>query len=294
MQGKRAAGPVSNSDRRSLQRQLRPGSTALVTTGRGADSTASRSRQPQPVRISFDEAKGGSIFGIGTSVMSWVVVLGGILLAVVGVVNASLPLSGEQNEQPSVAEDVLNKQIAQLKAELDKERAEKTELIDQIAAVKASPPSPQPAAPAVQTAVQTSTAQLQSDAEDDPSLPQPMAPSVELMLSDIPVSSVPVSSEAAGANPPVYGIHLASFADRTMAERGWLLLQRNHSAALGELKPRVDETKDEHGNPVFVLIAGPFDTETAAAAHCKKISAQVVFCKPRPYNGSEVAAAVQQ
>ncbi len=79
-----------------------------------------------------------------------------------------------------------------------------------------------------------------------------------------------------------------------MAERGWLLLQRNHSAALGELKPRVDETKDEHGNPVFVLIAGPFDTETAAAAHCKKISAQVVFCKPRPYNGSEVAAAVQQ
>jgi hypothetical protein len=246
------------------------------------------------VRISFDEAKGGSIFGIGTSVMSWVVVLGGILLAVVGVVNASLPLSGEQNEQPSVAEDVLNKQIAQLKAELDKERAEKTELIDQIAAAKTSPPSPQPAAPAVQTAVQTSTAQLQSDAEDDPSLPQPMAPSVELMLSDIPVSSVPVSSEAAGANPPVYGIHLASFADRTMAERGWLLLQRNHSAALGELKPRVDETKDEHGNPVFVLIAGPFDTETAAAAHCKKISAQVVFCKPRPYNGSEVAAAVQQ
>jgi SPOR domain len=293
VQGKRAAGPVSNSDRRSLQRQLRPGSTALATTGRGADSTASRSRQPQPVRISFDEAKGGSIFGIGTSVMSWVVVLGGILLAVVGVVNASLPLSGEQNEQPSVAEDVLNKQIAQLKAELDKERAEKTELIDQIAVVKASPP-PQPAAPAVQTVVQTTTAQLQSDAEDDPSLPQPMAPSVELMLSDIPVSSVPVSSEAAGANPPVYGIHLASFADRTMAERGWLLLQRNHSAALGELKPRVDETKDEHGNPVFVLIAGPFDTETAAAAHCKKISAQVVFCKPRPYNGSEVAAAVQQ
>jgi hypothetical protein len=243
------------------------------------------------VRISFDEAKGGSIFGIGTSVMSWVVVLGGILLAVVGVVNASLPLSGEQDEQTSVAEDVLNKQIAQLKAELDKERAEKTELIDQIAAVKTS--SPQPAAPAVQTAVQTSTA-LQSDDEDDPSLPQPMAPSVELMLSDVPVSSVPVSAEATGANPAVYGIHLASFADRTMAERGWLLLQRNHSAALGELKPRVDETKDEHGNPVFVLVAGPFDTETAAAAHCKKISAQVVFCKPRPYSGSEVAAAVQQ
>ena len=291
MQGKRAAGPVSNSDRRSLQRQLRPGSTALATTGRATDSTA-RSRQPQPVRISFDEAKGGAIFGIGTSVMSWVVVLGGILLAVVGVVNASLPLSGGRDERPSVAEDVLNKQIVQLKAELDKERAEKTELIDQIAAVKTSPK--QPAAPAVQTAVQTSTAQLQSDAEDDPSLPQPMAPSVELMLSDIPVSSVPVSSEAAGANPPVYGIHLASFADRTMAERGWLLLQRNHSAALGELKPRVDETKDEHGNPVFVLVAGPFDTEAAAASHCKKISAQVVFCKPRPYNGSEVAAAVQQ
>jgi hypothetical protein len=98
----------------------------------------------------------------------------------------------------------------------------------------------------------------------------------------------------AAAKTSAYGIHLASFADRTMAERGWLLLQRNHSSALGQLKPRIDEAKDDKGNSIFLLLAGPFDTEELATAHCKKINTQVVFCKPRPFIGSEFAAAIAQ
>jgi hypothetical protein len=119
-----------------------------------------------------------------------------------------------------------------------------------------------------------------------------MAPSAELLLSDVPVSAVPVDTASGASTANGFGIHLASFADRTMAERGWELLQRNHPSALGQLKPRVEEAKDDKGNPVFLLIAGPFDSEEKAAAHCRKINTQVVFCKPRPYIGSEITAAL--
>jgi hypothetical protein len=242
--------------------------------------------------------------------------MGGMLLAVAGVVHASWPPSPEDQGAaavPSIAQEVLDKQIAQLKAELDQERAEKTELLANMAAVaKAPAPEPQPPSPAVQKVTQTvpeegdagpaQVAELQvpqapadqaRNEEEESSLPQPMAPSVELLLSDVPISAVPVDNASAGA-PQAFGIHLASFADRTMAERGWELLQRNHSSALGQLKPRIEEAKDDKGNAVFLLIAGPFDTEELAAAHCRKINTQVVFCKPRPYTGSEIAAALPQ
>jgi hypothetical protein len=240
--------------------------------------------------------------------------MGGMLLAVAGVVHASWPSPEEiGSASVSISEDVLNKQIAQLKAELDRERAEKTELIETMAtAVKSPAPEPQPAAvqkvtQAVSEESQAVPAQAQvaelqvpeSPAaepadEEESSLPQPMAPSVELMLSDVPVSAVPVDSASGASAAQGFGIHLASFGDRTMAERGWELLQRNHPTALGKLKPRVEEAKDDKGNGVFLLIAGPFESEELAAAHCRKINTQVVFCKPRPYNGSDITAALPQ
>jgi hypothetical protein len=239
------------------------------------------------------------------------ILLGGILLAIVGVVQASWS-SAEQREgapAPSISEDVLNRQIAQLRAELDKERAEKSELIDKIATAEAqamearavqapSLPEPQAAEPpsaTIQTVMQSNPApEPEETSEEDDSLPAPMAPSVELMLSDTPLAAVPVGSEKPAPSSGAYGIHLASFADRTMAERGWQLLQRNHMAVLGQLKPRINEATDDKGNAVYLLIAGPFETEELAAAHCKKINTQVVFCKPRDFSGTDVTAAAQQ
>jgi hypothetical protein len=216
-----------------------------------------------------------------------------MLLAIVGVVHASWPSAEDPKAQPTVAEAALNKQIAQLRAELDRERAEKSELADKLAAAKvpAPQPEPEPVSFPEKSPPQTTPPPMKLAAADESSLPEPMAPSVELMLSDSPLNAVPIESSVSGSASASFGIHLASFADRTMAERGWVLLQRNHPAALGQLRPRVDQAQDDKGNAVFLLIAGPFDTEELAAAHCGKINTQVVFCKPRPFTGAELTAA---
>ena len=303
MQRDRPAEPRINDRRRGFLRLKGP--SAIDPRPKTPETLPStRVRQQRPHQIPLEEPRTTGPFGNGTSAFSWVILMGGMLLAVGGVVHASWPLPKDQvAASPSIAQDVLNKQIAQLKAELDKERAEKTELIENIAAGANAPepaPEPQPVSPAVQRVTQPVVAaneapaqaqvaelevpvapQDQSAEEEESSLPQPMAPSVELMLSDVPISAVPVDSASAAA-PKAFGIHLASFADRTMAERGWALLQRTHSSALGQLKPRIEETKDDNGNAVFLLIAGPFDSNELAAAHCRKINTQVVFCKPRP------------
>ncbi|HEY7749206.1 MAG TPA: SPOR domain-containing protein [Aestuariivirgaceae bacterium] len=232
------------------------------------------------MRIPLDDPKGDGTLGFGTSAFSWLVVIGGVLLAVVGVVQAARGSGDEQAGGGSVAESVLNQQIDQLKAELDKERAEKTELIDKMAAAEGPAQKP---APSIEANTQTAVAAMPVP-QEGPSLPEAMAPSAELMLSGIPVGS-----DEPDAKVSSFGIHLASFADRTMAERGWNLLKRNHPGALGKLTPRIDEAKDENGNSVFLLVAGPFESEALAAAHCKKINTQVVFCKPRAFRGSEVA-----
>ena len=307
------------NDRRRGFLRLKGPSSAVARPKSPETLPSTRVRQQRPHQIPLEEPKTTGPFGSGTSAFSWVILMGGMLLAVGGVVHASWPPpKGQGASSQSIAQDVLNKQIAQLKAELDKERAEKTELIENISAGANSPapapepqPQPQPVSPAVQkvtqpvaeagdAVTQAQVAELevpqasQDAAEEESSLPQPMAPSVELMLSDVPISTVPVETSSGPAAPKAFGIHLASFADRTMAERGWALLQRNHSSALGQLKPRIEETKDNNGNAVYLLVAGPFESEELAAAHCRKINAQVVFCKPRPYNGSEITAALPQ
>jgi SPOR domain len=290
VQGGRLFGPDASDGRRSHQRQLRTLPAQPSHTSEPVPSP--RSRQSRPVRISFEDPKADSALGFRTSTMSWAILLGGMLLAVAGVVQASWLSAEDGTPRSSVAEAVLHKQIAQLKAELDKERAERTEVTEKVAAVKKPAPAPAPAP--VQTVTQTASITQSMATTENSALPEPMAPSVELLLSDVPLNSVPVNSELAAAKTSAYGIHLASFADRTMAERGWLLLQRNHSSALGQLKPRIDEAKDDKGNSIFLLLAGPFDTEELATAHCKKINTQVVFCKPRPFNGSEFVAAIAQ
>jgi hypothetical protein len=299
VQGKNSAHFGAHGGRQGFLR-LRAPAPNSPPSGRHYNSVpAPRLRQQRPAPSALEEElKTSGRFDAGVSTVSWVILLGGLLLAIGGVVHASWP-SGERSPAgTSIAEGVLTKQIAQLKAELDRERAEKAELMAS-AAMNAPAPASPAAAASVQTAVQTvvpAEAQSEPDqgqaGEPESSLPEPMAPSVELLLSDLPVSSVPVESDGPGAAPAAYGIHLASFADRTMAERGWQLLQRNHPSALGSLKPRIEEAQDDKGTPVFLLIAGPFKTEELAAAHCKKINTQVVFCKPRPFVGSELAVAI--
>jgi SPOR domain len=315
VQRDRSAEPRINDRRRGFLRLKGPSTTA--TRAKNTETLpSSRVRQQRPHQIPLEEPRTTGPFHSGTSAFSWVILMGGMLLAVAGVVHASWPSPESQNSaSASISEDVLNKQIAELKAELDRERAEKTELIENIATT-AKPPAPEPQSvlPAVQKVTQAvakernaapaqaQVAELQvpespadkTADEEESSLPQPMAPSVELMLSDVPVSAVPVETSSGASAPQGFGIHLASFADRTMAERGWELLQRNHPSALGQLKPRVEEAKDDKGNTVFLLIAGPFESEELAAAHCRKINTQVVFCKPRPFNGREITAALPQ
>lgn len=313
MQRDRSAEPRINDRRRGFLRLKGP-SSAIARPKSPETLPSARVRPQRSHQIPLEEPKTTGPFGSGTSAFSWVILMGGMLLAVGGVVHASWPSPKDQGVgSQSIAQDVLNKQIAQLKAELDKERAEKTELIENISASANSPaPEPQPIRPAVQKVTQPAAAAGEAPAqaqvaelevpqapqdmeeEDESSLPQPMAPSVELMLSDVPISTVPVETPSGAAAPKAFGIHLASFADRTMAERGWALLQRNHSSALGQLKPRIVETNDNNGNAVYLLVAGPFESEELAAVHCRKIDTQVVFCKPRPYNGSEITAALPQ
>ncbi len=301
MQGKKSAQSGANGGRQGLLR-LRTSAPHSAPSGRHYNSLpAPRLRQQRaPQSALEEELKTSDRFDAGVSTVSWLILLGGMLLAIGGAVHASWPSAEQGHEATSIAEGVLTKQIAQLKAELDKERAEKAELMAGAAALKAPDPAAPSPAPSVQTAAQTViSAEAPSQpgptqaGEEDSSLPAPMAPSVELLLSDLPINSVPVESGSPAA-AAAYGIHLASFADRTMAERGWQLLQRNHPGALGTLKPRIEEAQDDKGSPVFLLIAGPFNTEELATAHCKKINTQVVFCKPRPFVGSDLAAAVPQ
>jgi hypothetical protein len=326
----RSAGPDGFiSDRRALTGPARQALTPYKRES-GAGGTT-RHRPANPESVISEHPKWDTARSVRASKLARGVLMGGMLLAVVGVVQAAW-MPEEKDLSPSVAQETLAKQIDQLKAELDQERAEKSELLEKLATAESAesapaetaaidtPPEPNSTEPAgaeapaistpVQGKVQQASAELPTPAGKGSSekaeppgnlpqpvaptaepgnLPQPMAPSAELLLTAVPVEAGETTAEG-GA----YGIHLASFADRTMAERGWALLQRNHPAALSELKPRIDEAKDESGKPVFLLIAGPFDTEALAAAHCRKFTTQVVFCKPRPFSGSEFVSAVAQ
>jgi hypothetical protein len=331
----RSAGPDGFSDRRAITGPTRQALTPYKReTGTGG---LARQRPANPESTISEDPKWDSSRSTRASRLARGVLMGGMLLAVVGVVQAAW-MPEERNLSPSVAQETLAKQIDQLKAELDQERAEKSELLEKLATAEepaesappepatiSTPPEPtdiepvaenpdvpaavSPAAAPAQVNLQQASAELPGQASgrsaekaepgtlpqpvapsaEPGNLPQPMAPSAELLLTSVPVE--PGETAPAGG---AYGIHLASFADRTMAERGWALLRRNHPAALGELKPRVDEAKDESGKPVFLLIAGPFDSEAMAAAHCRKITTQVVFCKPRPFSGSDFVSAVAQ
>ena len=144
---------------------------------------STRVRQQRPHQIPLEEPRTAGPFHSGTSAFSWVILMGGMLLAVAGVVHAAWPSSEDQGTAaPSIAQDVLNQQIAQLKAELDKERAEKTELMDNMAAAK----SPAAEPPPVRVAVQKVT---QAVAEDsDPT--QAQAQVAELQVPEVSRGSI--------------------------------------------------------------------------------------------------------
>ncbi len=293
------------------------------------DGHVSRLRSRRPTRVLIEEMKPGRGFAITAAMMAWAVLLVGIGIAVVGTVQAMRAAGDEPVATGALEAQSLTRQIEQLKIDLDQERVEKQELLQKLAAVQSGSAQSEPAAsPGASVTVQKADvpATAESEVPDDvdpnatvsgtePSvavnqptapppqptapapaapltetaLPAPMAPSAELLKPAVPAVADTDAAEAGAARS--FGVHLASFADRVMAERGWALLQRNHPAALGDLTPRIEDAKDEAGNPIFLLLAGPFQTMELAADHCKIIRSQVVFCKPRPFLGNELTAA---
>src|SRR5687768_18570071 len=87
----RLFGPDSNGGRRGFQRQLRTPVPQPTRTSRDPEpAPLPRSRQSRPARIPFEDNKPDSTLGFRTSAMSWAILLGGMVLAVAGVVQASL------------------------------------------------------------------------------------------------------------------------------------------------------------------------------------------------------------
>ena len=243
------------------------------------DGHVSRLRSRRPAQVLIEETKPAA-FGISATVMAWAVLVVGIVIAVVGAVQAMRTAGEEPAAAAALDTPALSQQIEQLKIDLDRERAEKQDLLQKLAAAQAEA-APAPEAPAVAQAPGVPAAAPKSDVTvaaegeagdaaapalpdagteasvaapqpqapaaqgpaPEPALPAPMAPSVELLKPTVPAVADFDTAEAAAASS--FGVHLASFADRVMAERGWVLLQRNHPAALGDLSPRIQDAKDE-------------------------------------------------
>jgi hypothetical protein len=307
--------------RRSLSRPAPQGLEPLHHPRR--EGHVSRLRSRRPARLALEETKPGRGFALTGMVMAWMVLAIGIVIAVVGTVQA-MRSGGAVPTPPPADTQALTRQIEELKIELDRERSEKQDLLQRLAAAQPPPAPPSEAASSVAKSEVSETNVADEGALSEPSpveppadivaavpavppsgpaasaskapqaqapatpLPTAMAPSAELLQQEAPaVAEADPSAAASG-----FGVHLASFADRVMAERGWALLQRNHPAALGDLTARIESTKDDAGNPIYLLVAGPFETRELAAAHCRNIRAQVVFCKPRAFIG-DAPTAVQ-
>jgi hypothetical protein len=273
----------------------------------------------------LEETNSGRGFALTGMMMAWLVLAIGILIAVVGTVQAMRSAGDVPVPLPPADTQALSRQIEELKIELDRERSEKQDLLQKLANAQPPPePEPQPseeaassmaktelqatdvegeaepeaappvepppevvaAVPAVPAPAATSSPSASQASAPEPSLPTAMAPSAELMQQGGPAVAEAQSTGAATS----FGVHLASFADRVMAERGWTLLQRNHPAALGDLTARIESATDDGGNSIYLLVAGPFETRELAAAHCRNIRTQVVFCKPRAFIGEAPTA----
>ena len=156
--------------------------------------------------MALDEVKPGRSFGITATMMAWAVLFVGLAIAVVGTVQA-MRTAGDEPAAAPVETQALGKQIEQLKIELDRERSEKQDLLQKLAAIQAQTESsagagssmpkseanagdePAPAAapvpsspePAAQAPPPTPPPQSSLQA-----LPEPMAPSAELLEPSAP------------------------------------------------------------------------------------------------------------
>ena len=269
-------------------------------------------------QVLVDETKPGRAFGISATVMAWTVLVVGIVIAVVGAVQA-MRTAGEEpapsgrvryagavpadravedRSRPGARGETGPAPEARGRASRGdagapagrRPVAPKSDVTvaAEGEAGDADAPAPSDAGTETSVAAPEPQAPAPPGPAPEPALPAPMAPSVELLKPTVPAVADFDTGEAGAASS--FGVHLASFADRVMAERGWVLFQRNHPAALGDLSPRIQDAKDDSGNPIYLLLAGPFQTQELAAAHCKSIRSQVVFCKARAFLGNELTA----
>src|SRR5215208_5586151 len=168
----RSAGPDGFNDRRAIT-----GPTRQTLTPYKGENGAARQRPASSESIS-ENPKWDSSRSVRASKLAKGVLMGGMLLAVAGVVQAAW-MPEEKDLSPSVAQETLAKQIDQLKAELDRERAEKSELLDKLAAAE-TPPETAPPEPA---------------AMDTPPEPTDAEPAVA-ENSDVPAAVAPAAAPA--------------------------------------------------------------------------------------------------
>ena len=74
-------------------------------------------------------------------------------------------------------------------------------------------------------------------------------------------------------------VHIASFRSEKGAERGWLILRKNHAELLGDLDLQVREIDFGAGMGVFFRVqAGPLDNEQSAKILCERLKSRGLYC----------------
>lgn len=83
-----------------------------------------------------------------------------------------------------------------------------------------------------------------------------------------------------------YGVHLASYKALENIEKGWVTLQKDHTALLANLEPYVRTfTNSSKGGTYKRLIAGPIASTAEADALCKKLKQSGVWCQAVSLDG---------
>jgi|HubBroStandDraft_1064217.scaffolds.fasta_scaffold01825_10 hypothetical protein len=109
----------------------------------------------------------------------------------------------------------------------------------------------------------------------------PPAPERPVAIATAPIG--PPAAPAEGA----FAIHLASYQKKDSVLDGWTEYRKQYRGVLDGLQPRVAaiDLKDGRGT-LYRLKAGPFATEAAARAACRKVAAYPAgYCRVMDFSG---------